>query len=435
MNLYGGDDMTRINVLPADTYYLINKSFFTEQDRKMLTMFYQPIIGVIATSLYFTLWSFLDREEDKKEKLYTHYHLMTNMKLKLDVIVEAREKLEGIGLLKTYCRKNENGNTFIYEMFSPLSVSEFLSSPLLNTLLISNIGENDYKKLISNFEIKKPNYDDYIDITCSFKDIYNIKNDEKIVNFDNSYEKKSSNNINVKCNIDIDSVLDMIPDEMLNKNRISKEIIDLINNLVYLYDFNEEQLKNVLINSLDTSHVIDKEKLRYNARNLYKFDHHSSKPTAIYKTSSNKISDTDVSNKSKIIYSFENTSPYDFLVSKYNGAVPAKTDVKLIEFLLVDMKLEPSVVNVLIDYVLKTNNNKLTKSYVETIAGQWKRNNISTASDALSFAKREYCNTRKGKIAKKQDSPKWLNKKIESTIATKEEQENITKMLKELVGE
>ena len=33
---------------------------------------------------------------------YTHHHLMTLMQLKLDSILDARLKLEGIGLLKTY---------------------------------------------------------------------------------------------------------------------------------------------------------------------------------------------------------------------------------------------------------------------------------------------------------------------------------------------
>ncbi|UKI58211.1 MAG: hypothetical protein L6V81_01845 [Clostridium sp.] len=36
--------------------------------------------------------------------------------------------------------------------------------------------------------------------------------------------------------------------------------------------------------------------------------------------------------------------------------------MKILESLLMDLKLNPAVVNVLIDYTLKTNNNKLVKS-------------------------------------------------------------------------
>ena len=61
----------------------------------------------------------------------------------------------------------------------------------------------------------------------------------------------------------------------------------------------------------------------------------------------------------------------------------------LVESLMVDSGLKPAVVNVLIDYVMKINNKKLTKNFVETIAGQWKRLNIETAEDAMNEAEKE----------------------------------------------
>ena len=48
------------------------------------------------------------------------------------------------------------------------------------------------------------------------------------------------------------------------------------------------------------------------------------------------------------------------------------------------------MVNVLIDYVLKKNNNKLNNAFVETIAGQWKRLGIETAKDAMEVAEKEH---------------------------------------------
>ena len=55
-------------------------------------------------------------------------------------------------------------------------------------------------------------------------------------------------------------------------------------------------------------------------------------------------------------------SPYNFLKGKYNGVKPTTRDLNLIESLMIDLSLRPAVVNVLIDYVLKINNNKLTKN-------------------------------------------------------------------------
>ena len=47
--------MRKIEVLPADSYIVLNKSIITEKDQKIVSMLYQPIIGHVATSLYFTL--------------------------------------------------------------------------------------------------------------------------------------------------------------------------------------------------------------------------------------------------------------------------------------------------------------------------------------------------------------------------------------------
>lgn len=91
------------------------------------------------------------------------------------------------------------------------------------------------------------------------------------------------------------------------------------------------------------------------------------------------------SRKSKLINQFEKENPYDFLASK-QGARPTKKDLEIIEYLIIDQKLNPGVVNVLIDYVLKINNNKLVRSFVEQIAAQWKRSKITTVSDAMDIA-------------------------------------------------
>ena len=93
--------------------------------------------------------------------------------------------------------------------------------------------------------------------------------------------------------------------------------------------------------------------------------------------------------------------------------------MSILEELLIDVKLNPAVINVLIDYVLRTNNNKLVKSYVDTIAGQWKRSNIETALEAMQIAEKEhkkkYKKTSNSEVKKKKETvPAWFNEKIES---------------------
>ena len=43
------------NILPADTYVVVNRTILTENDRKILTMLYQPIIGAYSCNLWFII--------------------------------------------------------------------------------------------------------------------------------------------------------------------------------------------------------------------------------------------------------------------------------------------------------------------------------------------------------------------------------------------
>ena len=105
--------------------------------------------------------------------------------------------------------------------------------------------------------------------------------------------------------------------------------------------------------------------------------------------------------------------------------------------LIVDYKLKPGVVNVLIDYTLKTNNNKLNRNFVETIAGQWQRSKIETVDEAMSLAEKEHKKYNKSttKVTKErvlnEKTPDWFDKNIEKENASISEKSQIDELLKE----
>ena len=91
---------------------------------------------------------------------------------------------------------------------------------------------------------------------------------------------------------------------------------------------------------------------------------------------------------------------------------------------MLEQKLNPGVVNVLIDYVLKVNNKKLNKDYIETIVGQWKRLKVETVVDAMEVCKKEHKKFKKTifkkevkenskKLENLETLPLWFDKKIE----------------------
>lgn len=428
--------MLKENLLPADTFVVVNRTILSEQDRKILIMLYQPIIGQTAISLYFTLWSYLDRSEIISLE-WTHHHLMTSMKIRLDDIKEAREKLEGIGLLKTYFKKGDI-NTYVYEIFSPLSAHEFLNNPVLSVSLYNNVGKTEYDKIIAYFKIPKMNLIEYTDITCKFNDVFESTMMNAYDYVVKDIRKVSTNKLEIISKIDIDMIISSIPEEMLNPHSLTKDTKELLYKLSFIYDFDNEKMIELIRNSLTPKRTIDKTLLKMNSKKIYQFEHYGKLPSLLYRNQPEYLRKPvgETSKKAKIIYQFETTTPYDFLLSKYNGSKPSKQDISILEYLLLDMNLKPGVVNVLIDYVLKINNNKLVKPFIESIAGQWARSKVETVEDAMNLAEKEYKSTKQYKQAPKmkkiEEKPIWFESNIKENKATLEEIEEMKKILSEL---
>ncbi len=413
-------------LMPADCFVTISKADLSDHNRSILTILYQPIIGSIAISLYFTLWSYIDEVSSIS---LSHHTLMNNMHLSLDQIKDARIKLEAMGLIKTYL-KNESINSYVYLLYPPLEAYKFLNNPILNTTLYNNVGRREYERIIKHFKEPNINLKGYYDVSSKFNDVFESRVDDNIIT--TQIKENTPNDIMFKPNIDLNNVLSFIPSDILDSKSLIPSIKELIYKIAFIYNYSDEQISEIIRNSVDISHHIDKEKLKQNARKFYKFEHLGKLPTLAYKNQPEYLrkKTLDTSLKAKMIYTFDTTSPYEFLYSK-NGNKPSKNDIKVLEMLILDFQFPPGVVNVLIDYILRINNKSLALPYVNAIASQWKRNNILTVEDAMNFASNEYnkkkTNTKYKKITKK---PDWFDEVITENTATAEEIKNFEESLK-----
>lgn len=411
-------------ILPADTFIVVNKTTLSDKDRNLLFLLYQPIIGSQSISLYYTLWSYLDKMELLSNE-WTHHHILRDMMISNNELMDARVKLEAIGLIKTYVKKG-NINSFVYELYSPISASEFINNPALNIALLNAVGKLEYDRIIGFFKIPKINLREYEDITSRFSDVFAFSSEP--INENLIYDIKKSNyrKLEILSKIDINTILEFISDEMLNKKSLTRETKDFLYKIAYIYNYDNDDMVELIRNSISDKHTIDKKLLQENANKYYRFDNLGKLPSIIYKNQPEYLrkENLDTSNRSRIIHMFETTSPYDFISSKYKNSNPTSSDLAIISYLLIDLNLKPGVVNVLIDYVLKINNNKLIKSFVEVIASQWSKSGIETVEDAMKIAEDEYKKKKNVtvKVNKKSSiTPDWFNKEIKEDIANEEE--------------
>ena len=421
------------SLLPADTYTIINQTILTEVDKKIIISLYEPIIGPIAVSLYLTLWADLDKLEIMS-KDFTHHHLMTILKTKLIDIENARKSLEAVGLLKSYIKRNDNINEYLYELYSPLSASEFLNHPVLSVLLLNNIGENEYNIILNNYKRHTFSKGDYEEITSSMNETFKSVNESV---YEENIRSVKKLGVNIESSIDFELLESTLPKGLVTSKTFNKKTRDLINQLAFIYNIDSIKMSEIIRLVIDEYGIINKDKLRISTRKNYEYNNNGSLPTIVYRTQPEylKSPSGDLSNRGKMIHVFENTKPYDFLKSKNRGIKPTSRDLKLLEHLAVDFDLPPGVTNVLVDYALLVNNGKLNSAYLETIAGDWSRRNVKTVEDAMSIAEKGHKKNVKvvKEITKKDvvNVPAWMDKDNKSEKMSEEELAELESMFEE----
>ena len=426
--------MEKYNLVPADTYVVVNKTILHNEDRKIITSLYLPIIGTDAVMLYFTLWADLDNSEILSSE-FSHQKLVSSLRITINELQTSFDKLEAIGLIKAFIKEG-NVNNYIYEIFSPVSASEFLSHPILNIVLYSNVGKREYDNLVKAFKIPRLNTSNYKDITKSFNDVFESTS---MTSYDLSLEdirKYNKLKLNINSNFDFNFLISSMPKNLDTSKMFSKDIKELIINLSFIYDIDAIKMANIVKVSLNDNGTINRESLRKNSRNFYQFSNGGLLPTIIDNNQPEYLRKPigDTSRRAKMIYTFETISPRELLINKNNGNEPTRRDLKLIEDLLIDYKLKPGVVNVLLDYAINVNNKKLTRGFVETIAGEWQRKGIETVEDAMNNCEKVHKKSTKRNY--KDDNvnmktPDWFDKEIDKSNVSDGEENQLEELLKE----
>lgn len=434
----GGDEMDTKTILPADTYTIVNRTILTEYERKTIISLYSPIIGSHAVSLYFALWVDLERSQ-KCDETFTHHHLMSTLKLDLESITTARKSLEAMGLLRTYYKAGDLGS-YYYEIFSPLEPYEFFNHPIFSVVLYNNIGSTEYEKLQKYYKKQGSIPKDHEEITSpldvNFKSISSV-----CLPQEETIEKSESREPTIdEGYIDFALLISSLPKDIIGEKTFNKRTRNLINSLAFVYNLDTLKMAELLRKVLNEHGIIDKESLRKNARKYYQYNNAGSLPTLIYRVQPDHLRspEGDMSNRGKMLYIFEHTTPFDFLKNKYHGIDPTPRDLKLLDYLAIELNFQPSVINVLVDYVLRINNNKLTQGYVEAIAGQWKRLKIETADQAMRTAEKEHKKNKAKVFAAKEKSlksesttPIWFNDTQDVKEISEEDKRELEAMLKE----
>lgn len=414
---------------PLDVYKIRLSHPFSDYDRQLLTLFYQPLIGTKAMSLFLTLWA---DAEDTRE--FTHYHLMNLLTMPLGPIFEARISLEAIGLLRSYRKNDVDARTFIYELLPPLDAKAFFSDPLLSTFLFSKIGEQPYRNLRSRFSIDTGNDTGYDDVSRTFLDVYtpaqlgqptNVNDGSQFVG---RHEPKGIPFS--QADFDFELFRSGLSEQMVPRAALSSVSTEIIAKLAFLYSLTPLDMQKIVMMALDENLKVPEEKLRKAAADFYKMNISKKAPVLnkVFPKEELKSQTGPLTRENELIDYLENTPPLDMLRA-INGKEPLAVDVQLAENLINTHGLPIGVVNVLLQYILLRNDGKITKNFAERIASHWMNKKVDTVKVALEMSRKEHDQYMKWLNEGKQTSPKrkptreekvpeWFYKKDENQPKT-----------------
>ncbi|WP_203246680.1 replication initiation and membrane attachment family protein [Sporosarcina beigongshangi] len=436
---------------PIDAYTIMLAHPFTDYDRQLVTLFYQPLIGRDAMSLFMTLWADAEQHENL---VYNHYHLMNILTMPLGPVFEARISLEAIGLLRTSRKKSGDTREFLYELLPPLDAKAFFADPLLSTFLFSKIGEQAYRGLRARFSLDVKQDNNYEDISRTFLDVYTPIQKGTSIDVDEVVDFKGRDEpVGVpfmQTDFDFDLLRSGLSEQMVPQSALSTVSKLMIAKLAFLYTLNPLDMQKVVMMALDEDLKLPEERLRKAAAEFYKMNV-TKQPPKLQKVFVQEPIRQQVELKSRgdeNAYYLENTSPIDILRELRGGKEPLSVDVELAERLVNTYELSYGVVNTLLQYVYLRNDGKLTNKYVERIASHWANKKVETAEAAMELARQEHDKYTKWKNegqkpaaqrrpTREEQVPEWFYKK-EQTQDKQEKKESTAvdeerrRLLKEL---
>ena len=379
---------------PVDSYKIQLSHPISDYDRQLLTLFYQPLIGSSAMSLFMTLWADAEQEDDRE---YTHYYLMNLLSMPLDPIFEARISLEAIGLLRTYVKIDGDTRSFRYKLYSPLGAKEFFNDPLLSTFLFSKIGEQSYRNLRARFAVSTTNTaenDDFREVSRTFLDVYKpVSNGSSVDEGTDIIDRNQSAGVPfVNYDFDFNLLKSGLSEQMVPQAALASVPKETISKLAFLYSLSPLDMQKVIMMALDENMELPDARLRRAAADYYKMSISKEAPLlqkVFVKPQPGTTQKENLSREDELLFYLENTAPVDML-RDLNDKEPLSVDVQLAERLINTHDLPIGVVNVLLQYVHIRNNGKITNNYVERIASHWMNKKVSTAKEALEFSRTEH---------------------------------------------
>lgn len=355
----------------------------------VISIFYLPLIGRNALMLYSVLVS-----ESIKPIMTELKRLCILTSLDINDLEEEIITLERYSLISTF----KKDNTYLFKVNNPSTINEFVSNEIYSRLYLQRVGKEQNDISISRYVNKKISEKGYENITHKF-DMNLLASWDEMAESVYQNGKKKLYDDDIKITFDYELFLRACDKSSLlfpHKYR-SEDNMKAIGQIATIFSIPADKMVKLVARSIDNDNdLLDLEKLRIKAIN----------------------EKSVLTSEKEVDYSLP---PVEFLYRLQNVPV-SSADKKLLEYLQIELKMNIEVINILIEYVLKATEGRMSKAYVEKVATTWIRQGIDTVEKAKAQIENE--------PSKNKKKAKYDVKDMDA-----DESVDLVKLRKELFGE
>ncbi|MFD1392751.1 replication initiation and membrane attachment family protein [Lacticaseibacillus jixianensis] len=161
------------NYMAQDDYIVLQATYFSDQDQDVVVHLYQPLIGPVALALYLSLWNDSQRAPTASARR-KQTALMDLLGVDLDVLYDARVRLEALGLMRTYTTTDASGRYYAYELYRPVEADAFFQDATLSLLLFDRVGQARYSALANRYAIHTVRAQSWQEVSAHLLDVFTL---------------------------------------------------------------------------------------------------------------------------------------------------------------------------------------------------------------------------------------------------------------------
>ncbi|AEJ23055.1 replicative DNA helicase loader DnaB [Weissella koreensis KACC 15510] len=397
-----------------------------------LSNLYLPLIGIEAFTVYMALMH--QPQRSNKDVTITHVELLNQLNLSGPRLIQAREKLEGYGLIRTFEQVLTLESQWVYEINQPIDAENFLSDKLLVKLLSSYLGDDQFEILKTSLlpdsaEIEGNNVS---------KGLFDIIRED---NFDQIEPLKPINKRSTAWDearqkdqptIDFDLMFEMLKVYGVSRMTLLKNKDNLML-FKKLYAIDDLKLIRLIQGHMLDDHQIDIKGIENELRQEFQ---------QRQEVTIQPVTDVQPKTGNILIDQANQLSPLEFLknIREQRGGVVTASEQYAIEQLIKYGRLPNPVINIEL-YTLSVLQDRKTlpKAILEATYSDWAQANIKTPSEAIKYIQQRERKIKQGQQnrtssragqQKHETKPDWENQPIQEVSSA--DQAKLDKMLAQM---